>query len=511
MSNQGEKKPFYVGVTYCGSSVEEAIELVDKVKACTNLFVLQPGAFQRNMTAMDEIGDYVISVGLNYAISGGIGNEVLKESYLNDAKKRWGEQFIGIYYSDEPGGKMLDSTVTLGQTTVRDSDTATSTSDTIVKEKDGGITFHDIYSKNMYTFYSNGKISVYKGSQTEITKQEASTSAEENQFINGTIIGSYKTLYESLEYYPDGKIIIEVGIDEGIIQQLLREFDTFSEICDYQISEKYVTNLYTSENITKYPSQIQTYEQILKLNPIKNKDDAADAFINRTKGILEGDYFGSHSGCLNRTKIDESIVFFTADYGLYWWDYKSGYDLVLAELGWNNSIAQEIGLVRGAANLHGKSWGTISTWKYTHAPYLPDGKEMFEQMKTSYQAGAEYVLIFNFSEDKEKPNTLQEEHFQALERFWKNVVQSSKVKHGGIKTEAVVVLPHNYGWGMRHPQDSIWGIWPADDTSQQIWSQLQNKIDKHGLKLDIVYEDPNYPVVDYKNVYYWQDFFDLVR
>jgi adenine-specific DNA methylase len=57
---------------------------------------------------------------------------------------------------------------------------------------------------------------------------------------------------------------------------------------------------------------------------------------------------------------------------------------------------------------------------------------------------------------------------------------------------------------MRHPNDNIWGIWQSDNTSQQIWNQLQNKLDKHELKLDIVYEDPNYPATGkYNNIYYW--------
>jgi len=130
--------------------------------------------------------------------------------------------------------------------------------------------------------------------------------------------------------------------------------------------------------------------------------------------------------------------------------------------------------------------------------------EMFEQMKTSYEAGADYVVIFNYSEDPRNPNTLQGEHFQALERFWNDVVQNPKIKHGGIKAEAVLVLPQNYGWGMRHSNDNIWGIWQPDDTSQQIWAQLQNKIDQYGLKLDIVFEDPSYSATwKYSNIYCW--------
>ena len=39
-TKQDQDKEFYIGVTYCGSSVEAAKELVDKVKNYTNFFTL---------------------------------------------------------------------------------------------------------------------------------------------------------------------------------------------------------------------------------------------------------------------------------------------------------------------------------------------------------------------------------------------------------------------------------------------------------------------------------------
>ncbi|MDR2202922.1 MAG: hypothetical protein LBE76_01175 [Nitrososphaerota archaeon] len=178
--------------------------------------------------------------------------------------------------------------------------------------------------------------------------------------------------------------------------------------------------------------------------------------------------------------------------------------MVLAELAWNNTVAQEIALVRGAANLQNKQWGTCITWKYTHPPYLTDGEEMFEQLKMSYEAGANYVMIFNYSEDPASPNTLQEEHFSALERFWNDIVQNPDIVPGGVKAEAALVLPKNYGWGMRWQQDRIWGVWSADETSQEVWGQVQSKIDQYGLKLDIVFEKPNlFTSGQYNNIYYW--------
>ena len=120
-------------------------------------------------------------------------------------------------------------------------------------------------------------------------------------------------------------------------------------------------------------------------------------------------------------------------------------------------------------------------------------------------AGAKYVVVFNYANGMDSPyGILQDEHFHALQRFWNEVVQNSSVVHGGIKAEAVLVLPKDYGWGMRNPNDTIWGLWNANSSSQQIWTQLQSKLAQFGSRLDIVYDDPAYPVVGkYSQIYFW--------
>ncbi|MDR0373010.1 MAG: hypothetical protein LBI79_05585, partial [Nitrososphaerota archaeon] len=440
--SQDGQKQFYVGVTYCGRSIQEAKDLIDQVKDYTNLFILQSGTL-KNTAEVEEIGDYAIAANLHFAFcntrtifpspyssdnssyivsttiesndwSNGtflIGGDnvpagVRTNELANAAKERWGERFIGVYYEDELGGKMLDILVDLKGAQ---------------KSSTGVITVRNTDAE--FSYYPNGEISVW-------------------------------TNLETTHYYPNGTITLGIANDD----------------------------FYTSENITKYNQPLKSYEQILEQNPIKNYDDAAQMFIDTNKAQLER---------IDKAQLSKAdILVFSADYGLYWWDYQSGYDVVLAELGWNNTVEQEIGLVRGAANLQGKSWGTILTWTYTHPPYLTNGEAMYQQMRASYEAGAEYVIIFNYSENSAEPNTLQEEHFLALERFWKDVVQNPAVLQGGVKAEAALVLPRNYGWGMRNPHDTIWGIWSADDVSQEIWNQLQSKIDQYGLKLDIVFEDP---------------------
>jgi len=118
---------------------------------------------------------------------------------------------------------------------------------------------------------------------------------------------------------------------------------------------------------------------------------------------------------------------------------------------------------------------------------------------------AEYIVLFNYAKDMSGPyGTLQPEHFDALERFWNEVVQNPLVFHSGIKADAVLVLPRNYGWGMRRPDDTIWGLWSPDEKSPQIWEQLQSSLAEYDLRLDIVCDDPQYPVTGrYSQIYYW--------
>jgi hypothetical protein len=48
-------------------------------------------------------------------------------------------------------------------------------------------------------------------------------------------------------------------------------------------------------------------------------------------------------------------------------------------------------------------------------------------------------------------------------------------------------------------------LWNPDERSPQVWTQLQNSFEAHGLRLDIVYDDPAYPVAGrYRQIYYWK-------
>jgi hypothetical protein len=196
------------------------------------------------------------------------------------------------------------------------------------------------------------------------------------------------------------------------------------------------------------------------------------------------------------------IPSFTSDYGLYWYDYSGGYDTIFAEFGSNQSITQTIDLARGAARMQNKIWGTIITWTYDQPPYLVNGTEMYNQLTTAYMSGAKYAVIFDYPQINDNPyGILTDEHFAALEKFWNNI-QTLKVNN---EPDAVLVLPHDYGWGMRNQDDSIWGLWRPDNTSAQIWNIKEKLLAQYGTSLDIVYDDAQFPLTGkgYQHIYFW--------
>jgi hypothetical protein len=126
-------------------------------------------------------------------------------------------------------------------------------------------------------------------------------------------------------------------------------------------------------------------------------------------------------------------------------------------------------------------------------------------MITAYECGAKYLVLFNYYfEDSGPYGMLTEEHFEAMETFWNNVVKNHRVVHGSIQADSVLVLPENYGWGMRSPEDKIWGIFKPDDQTQHMMELMESVLAEHGLKTDIVYEDTDFPLApEYRHIYYW--------
>ena len=197
-----------------------------------------------------------------------------------------------------------------------------------------------------------------------------------------------------------------------------------------------------------------------------------------------------------------NITTYTSDYTLYWFNYLGGYNVMLAQLGWNNSINQHLSMARGAAALQNKDWGTIITWKYRETPYLDTPDNIYEQLVASYDAGAKYITIFNWPYDTDNPyGILTEEHFDAMERFWNQVV--TKRNPSTSQAQAALVLPKDYGAALRDNHEKIWGIWQPDDKTELIHENIEKLLEEYGLGLDIVYDDPAYPLENYGKIYYW--------
>ena len=217
--------------------------------------------------------------------------------------------------------------------------------------------------------------------------------------------------------------------------------------------------------------------QLKAFNEADNYTDAGDQYVYRLNGALQ---------FMNYTDSTDSSLF-TSDYALYWFDYKAGYDVVLAQLGWNYSRQLNLALCRGASTVQDKEWGVIVAWTYNHPPYIESGKELYNDLILAYENGAKYVLVFDSNEDYTE-SILKEEHFEALEQFWQYVQDNPRNKIQ-IEKRVAFVLPKNYGYGFRGPEDKIWGLWEADALSLQISHHLGYLLEEYGTNLDIIYDD----------------------
>lgn len=436
---------FYIGVTYCGDNVIEAKQLIDKVRDYTNLFVIQSGSLQYGHRQEDlkQIINYAVDSNLFFIVYFSEYSSFL-EDWFEIFDSRWVNYSLGVYFGDEPGGKMLD-----GERILLDKETYNQ----IKKLADGQIiTMAKIDANNVtITYYPDNRI-------------ELSTSGLSNIFNEETNNYEFTFTYQWFTYFANGTIMTEVSQQHNGPRTIVDDLESSL-----------------------------TYNELLNMHPFRTYDEASTKFVYALEHNLE---------CVNENPYQ--LKAFTSDYVFYWFDYLAGYDVVFTQVGWNHTLAQDIALVRGAANLQDKDWGAIITWKYNHPPFLDTGEAIYEQMKKAYETGAKYVVIFNYAENMSGPNgTLQEEHFVALENFWNNVVENPDITHGSIMGEAVLVLPENYGWGMRYPKDKIWGIWEPDEISEQIWKLKTSLIEEYGLKLDIVYNDTDFPVSDkYSNIFF---------
>ncbi|MCL2642005.1 MAG: hypothetical protein FWD52_00595 [Candidatus Bathyarchaeota archaeon] len=199
-------------------------------------------------------------------------------------------------------------------------------------------------------------------------------------------------------------------------------------------------------------------------------------------------------------------VIMTSDYALYEYDYRAGYDIVMAEYAWNHSRPINTALCRGSATMHNKEWGVMLTYTYEHAPYLASGHELYQDMVTAYENGAKYILFFDYAKDNntgEVHGILQKEHLDALKQFWK-YVKTNPRPNNPVNERTAYVLPPDFGYSFRSTDNSTWGIWKNVTLTNQIWNDVNTYAQQYDQKFDIIYADtPNFEKWTYNKLIYW--------
>jgi hypothetical protein len=324
-----------------------------------------------------------------------------------------------------------------------------------------------------------------------------------------------KALVDKVKDYTNLFVIGSVGF----------KFDqpALSEACDYIFNAKlnfivlftgldmysYNTSEWIQEAKTKYGDRflgVYRYDE-----PGGNQlDQGPSALINRTFAGANPTYSSVASNYVgNLSYFPEYYLqfapkIFTADYGLYWFNYKSNYTTILAEFVGNESRQRIIALNRGAATAYHKDWGVIINWKYTQKPYLESGDELYSDLSLAYSAGAKYAVVFSYP-DVTAYGTLTDRHFEALHKFWINL-HSNPASFGSNTPEVAYIVPKDYGFGFRNPHDTIWGLFQFDMFSPKIFEDVNNTLStEYGSRFDILYDEPQTaPLLgNYSKVFYW--------
>jgi hypothetical protein len=306
---------------------------------------------------------------------------------------------------------------------------------------------------------------------------------EVKSFTNFFIIGSYGITFNETKVKEMGQYLVESGLSFAVFAHTNRgsnnnlqlnqsEWSVYAE----QRWGKRFWGLYAYDEPGGH--QVDHDPDFMLVNASDSYVDAADKFVKKLRDDALLDFIPLNSPLM------------TSDYALYDFDYKGGYDVVLAELAWNHSRPINIALARGAATAHGKDWGVMLTYTYDNFPYLASGTQIYNDLVLAYQNGAKYFLVFDYAKDPTTNLTrgiLEQERLGAMQRFWEYV------KHNPRPAETsgriAYVLPTYYGYGFRGPTDSVWGLWGSDTFSSRIWNDANTLTSQYGNKLDIVYED----------------------
>jgi hypothetical protein len=319
---------------------------------------------------------------------------------------------------------------------------------------------------------------------------------EVKRFTNFFIVGSTGITFnetkldELCQYIYDSELNFAIFAHTTRDSNILFDQSEWASIAEARWDERF-WGLYPYDEPGGH--QIDHDNEFMAVKEADNYSDAANKFIAKL----------SEDALVEFLPLDSPLM--TSDYALYEFDYKAGYDVILAELAWNHSRPINVALCRGAATAHSKEWGVMITYTHDNPPYLASGQQIYDDLVFAYENGARYFVVFDYAKDPETGvvhGILQQEHLDALQRFWQYVKQNS---NPAVPSERLAyVLPKDFAYGFRGPDDKIWGFWGPDGLSSKIWNDANRLVSQYGSALDIVYEDTlQNHVFDYSKLVFW--------
>ena len=112
LENETSNEELFFGVSFGGNTTSQAKLRIDKVKDYTNFFLINNWDVSLNETALNEISQYAIDSNLSIMVYYNFIPHLIYpwlQPWLDTAKERWGDKFLGVYLYDELGGKQIDS------------------------------------------------------------------------------------------------------------------------------------------------------------------------------------------------------------------------------------------------------------------------------------------------------------------------------------------------------------------------------------------------------------------
>jgi hypothetical protein len=100
-----EKPDFFVGVDVAYADLLKVKEVIDEVCPYTNLFVIGSTGISHDQARLEEICEYLYDCGLYFIV---YTHDPRVLPLIAEIEAMYPKHFLGVYFSDEEGGKQLD-------------------------------------------------------------------------------------------------------------------------------------------------------------------------------------------------------------------------------------------------------------------------------------------------------------------------------------------------------------------------------------------------------------------